>query len=329
MINFMTKIFRRFLIFFFLSFLSVLNGQTIEPIQGGAPIKLIVPFTPGTGIDTIARAVGPKLSDLLGQPVVIDNRPGASGNIGTEAVVRAKADGTTLLVTVNTIVMNRTLYPKASFDPLNDLSPITLAAHGDLLLVVPESSPFKTASEFIAAAKANPGKLSYASPGVGTPHHLAMEMLKNQTKTFILHVPYRGTAPAVTDLLGSQVDAMFLPIHVGMSYIKSNKLRALGIGAKSRNPNAPTIPTFSELKIGEVDAQMWFGFMAPKGVPNEVINKLGTAIRIALSDQDVRKTFLAQGLDPTTSSPQVFADVMKKDAIMWAKTINEQGIKAD
>jgi len=312
------------------SFIStVAMGQSTEPIQGGSPIKLIVPFTPGTGIDTIARAVAPKLSELLGQPVIVDNRAGASGNIGTEAVVRAKPDGTTLLVTVNTIIMNRTLYPKASFDPLNDLAPITLAAYGDLLLVVPESSPYKTASEFVAAAKANPGKLSYASPGVGTPHHLAMEMLKNQTKTFILHVPYRGTAPAVTDLLGAQVDAMFLPIHVGMSYIKSNKLRALGIGAKHRNPNAPAIPTFTELKIGEVDAQMWFGFMAPKGVSNELVNKLGNAIRTALADQEVRKTFVLQGLDPTTSTPTVFADLMKKDAAMWAKTINEQGIKAE
>jgi len=304
-------------------------SQTTETIQGGSPIKLIVPFTPGTGIDTIARAVGPKLSELLGQPVVVDNRAGASGNIGTEAVVRAKPDGTTLLVTVNTLVMNRTLYPKASFDPLNDLTPITLAAYGDLLLVVPESSPYKTAGEFIAAARANPGRLSYASPGVGTPHHLAMEMLKNQTKTFILHVPYRGTAPAVTDLLGAQVDAMFLPIHVGMSYIKANKLRALGIGAKNRNPNAPSIPTFTELKVGEVDAQMWFGFMAPKGVSNDVITKLGNAIRTALADQEVRKTFLLQGLDPVTSSPAAFSELMKKDATMWAKTINEQGIKAD
>jgi tripartite-type tricarboxylate transporter receptor subunit TctC len=310
-------------------FLTQVFSQTVEPIQGGSPIKLIVPFTPGTGIDTIARAVGPKLSELLGQPVVVDNRAGASGNIGTEAVVRAKPDGTTLLVTVNTIVMNRTLYPKASFDPLNDLVPITLAAHGDLLLVVPESSPYKTAGEFIAAARANPGKLSYASPGVGTPHHLAMEMLKNQTKTFILHVPYRGTAPAVTDLLGAQVDAMFLPIHVGMSYIKANKLRALGIGAKNRNPNAPNIPTFTELKVGEVDAQMWFGFMAPKGISNEVSTKLGNAIRTALADPEVRKTFLLQGLDPVTSSPAAFSELMKKDATMWAKTINEQGIKAD
>ena len=317
-----------FILFFGLCSTQVFS-QTVEPIQGGSPIKLIVPFTPGTGIDTIARAVGPKLSELLGQPVVVDNRAGASGNIGTEAVVRAKPDGTTLLVTVNTLVMNRTLYPKASFDPLNDLSPITLAAYGDLLLVVPESSPYKTAGEFIAAARANPGKLSYASPGVGTPHHLAMEMLKNQTKTFILHVPYRGTAPAVTDLLGAQVDAMFLPIHVGMSYIKANKLRALGIGAKNRNPNAPNIPTFTELKVGEVDAQMWFGFMAPKGVSNEVITKLGNAIRTALADPEVRKTFLLQGLDPVTSSPAAFSELMKKDATMWAKTINEQGIKAD
>ena len=297
--------------------------------QSGVPIKLIVPFTPGTGPDTIARALSPKLSEKLGQPVIVDNRAGASGNIGTKSVVRAKPDGTTLLVTVNTIVMNRALYPKATFDPLTDLSPMTLAAYGDLVLVVPTNSPYKTAAEFIAAAKLSPGKLTYASPGIGTPHHLGMEELKHISGVNILHVPYRGTAPAVTDLLGSQVDAMFLPVHVSMNYIKAGKLRALGIGSKKRNPIASQIPTFAELKIGDVDVSMWFGIMSPKGVPADEFNRLSQAIRDVLVDSEIKNIFSAQGLEPATSSSAAFKEIVEKDTIRWAKTIKDQGITAE
>jgi tripartite-type tricarboxylate transporter receptor subunit TctC len=316
------------LIALFSCFNSVVFAQN-APIQSGAPIKLIVPFTPGTGPDTIARAIAPKLSDKLGQPVIVDNRAGASGNIGTEAAVRAKPDGTTLLVTVNTLVMNRSLYPKLSFDPLIDLSPMTLAAYGDLVLVVPENSPYKNISDFIRAAKASPGKLTYASPGVGTPHHLGMEALKHITGVHILHIPYRGTAPAVTDLLGGQVDSMFLPIHVSMGYIKAGKLRALAIGAKKRNSSASQIPTFSELKIGEIDVSMWFGIMSPKGVPSEEFNRISNLLREVLVDSDVKAIFTAQGLESAVSSSQVFKEIIEKDNQRWAKIIKDQGITAE
>jgi tripartite-type tricarboxylate transporter receptor subunit TctC len=310
-------------------FLSSFVYAQNTPIQGGAPIKLIVPFTPGTGPDTIARAIAPKLSEKLGQPVIVDNRAGASGNIGTEAVVRAKPDGTTLLVTVNTLVMNRSLYPKLGFDPLIDLTPMTLAAYGDLVLVVPENSPYKNVNDFIKAAKATPGKLTYASPGVGTPHHLGMEALKHITGVNILHIPYRGTAPAVTDLLGGQVDSMFLPVHVSMNYIKAGKLRALAIGAKKRNAIANQIPTFGELKIGEIDVSMWFGVMSPKGVPSEDLNKLSNALRESLVDPEVKSIFAAQGLEPATSSSQAFKEIIEKDTQRWAKIIKDQGITAE
>ena len=310
-------------------FITSMGYAQNSQIQGGAPIKLIVPFTPGTGPDTIARAIAPKLSDKLGQPVIVDNRAGASGNIGTEAVVRAKPDGTTLLVTVNTLVMNRSLYPKLNFDPLVDLSPMTLAAYGDLVLVVPENSPYKNITDFIKAAKASPGKLTYASPGVGTPHHLGMEALKHITGVNILHIPYRGTAPAVTDLLGGQVDSMFLPIHVSMSYIKACKLRALAIGAKKRNSIASQIPTFSELKIGEIDVSMWFGVMSPKGVPTDDFNKLSNSLREALTDPEVKTIFAGQGLEPATSTSQAFKDIIEKDTQRWAKIIKDQGITAE
>ncbi|MFM7005102.1 MAG: tripartite tricarboxylate transporter substrate-binding protein, partial [Limnohabitans sp.] len=227
--------------------------------QTQAPIKLIVPFTPGTGIDLIARTVGPRLSQRLGRPVVVENKVGASGNIGTESVVRAAPDGQTLLVSVNTLVMNRSLYAGLNFDPVKDLAPVILTSWGQLLLVTHPKSNFKTAAELVAAAKASPGRINYASPGVGTPHHLSMELFKNTAQVFLTHIPYRGTAPAVSDLLGGQVDAMFLPIHVALPQIKAGKLVALGIGSDQRHPLLPNVPTLAEAKTGKVNVDMWYG----------------------------------------------------------------------
>jgi len=232
-----------------------------------APIKLIVPFTPGTGIDLIARTVGPKLSQRLGRPVVVENRIGASGNIGTEAVVRAAPDGSTLLVSVNTLVMNRSLYPQLSFDPVQDLEPISQTSWGQLLLVTHPNSGYRSASELAQAARRQPGKINYASPGVGTPHHLSMELFKNTAKIFLTHIPYRGTGPAVTDLLGGQVDAMFLPIHVALPHIRSGRLTALAIGSNKRHPLLPELPTVAEQQLGDVNVDMWFGMFAPRARP--------------------------------------------------------------
>ena len=202
-----------------------------QPASQG-PIKLIVPFTPGTGIDLIARQVGPHLSERLGRPVIVDNKAGASGNLGTQEAVRAPADGSTFLVTVNTVVMNRALYPKLAFDPLRDLAPVSLTSWGQLLLVSSKESGIETAQQLVERAKARPGALNYGSPGAGTPHHLAMELWKNQTKTSLTHVPYRGTGPAVTDLLGGTIDVMFLPIHVALQHVKAGNLKALAISSR-------------------------------------------------------------------------------------------------
>src|SRR5665647_2220117 len=182
-------------------------AQTVALPQ--TPIRLIVPFTPGTGIDLIARTIGPKLSERLGRPVVVDNRAGASGNIGTEAVVRAAPNGSTLLVSVNTLVMNRSLYPQLPFDPVKDLVPVSLTSWGQLLLVANPHAGYKSVADLVAAAGRRPGKINYGSPGVGTPHHLSMELFKSTAGMFVTHIPYRGTGPALTDLLGGQIDIMF------------------------------------------------------------------------------------------------------------------------
>jgi tripartite-type tricarboxylate transporter receptor subunit TctC len=293
------------------------------------PLRLIVPFTPGTGIDLIARQIGPHLAERLGRPVVVDNRAGASGNIGTEAVVRAPADGNTLLVTVNTLVMNRALYPKLAFDPVRDLDPIALTSWGTLLLVVGAKTGIGTAQELVARARARPGALNYASPGAGTPHHLAMELLKNRTGSFITHIPYRGTGPALTDLLGGQVDVMFLPIHVALQHVQNGNLKALGISSSKPSSLLPGVPPLSELKLGELDVEMWYGVMAPKGTPGPVVERLNRELKDILARADVKAAFETQGMVPTHSTPDAFRRVVEADARRWAELIKAQGITAD
>ena len=296
---------------------------------GQAPLRLIVPFTPGTGIDLIARTVGPKLGERLGRTVVVDNRAGASGNIGTEAVVRAAPNGSTLLVSVNTVVMNRSLYPNLPFDPVKDLVPVALTSRGQLLLVASPQSGYKTAADLIAAAKRRPGSINYASPGVGTPHHLAMELFKSITGTYMTHIPYRGTAPAVTDLLGGQVQVGFMPIHVALSQVKAGKLVALGIGSDKRHPLLPHVPTLTEAGAGNIDVSMWYGIFAPPGTSPEFVNRLNRELKDILATPEVRSAFETQGMDPATSSPDEFRRLVEQDAQRWAQLIKARNISAE
>ncbi|HZY15657.1 MAG TPA: tripartite tricarboxylate transporter substrate binding protein [Ramlibacter sp.] len=303
--------------------------QAQAPAPNHAPLKLIVPFTPGTGIDLIARTVGPRLAERLDRPVVVDNRPGASGNIGTEAVVRAAPDGNTLLVSVNTLVMNRSLYAHLPFDPVKDLVPVALTSWGQLLLVTHPRTGFKTPGDLVAAAKANPGRLNYASPGVGTPHHMSMELFKQTAGVFLTHIPYRGTGPAVTDLLGGQVDAMFLPIHVALPHLRAGKLVALAIGSDQRHPLLPELPTLAQAHAGNVNVDMWYGVFAPKGTAPEFVARLNRELREILALPEVRTAFQTQGMDPATSSPAEFAQLVARDAERWAALVRSAKIKAD
>lgn len=305
------------------------GAQPATAVSGQAPLRLIVPFTPGTGIDLIARTVGPRLGERLGRPVVVDNRPGASGNIGTEAVVRAAPNGQTLLVSVNTLVMNRGLYPQLPFDPVRDLVPVTLTSWGQLLLVAPPQAGFRTAADLVAAARARPGRLNYASPGVGTPHHMSMELFKQTAGVFLTHIPYRGTAQAVTDLLGGQVDAMFLPIHVALPQIRAGKLVALAIGSGKRHPLLPDVPTLAEARAGNVDVDMWYGIFAPPGTPPDQVARLNRELREILAGAEVRAAFQTQGMDPATSTPEEFRRLVERDAERWAQLVKAQGIRAE
>ena len=314
---------------FSLAGVALAQAPAPAPAPTGQPLRLIVPFTPGTGIDLIARQIGPKLAERLGRPVVVDNRAGASGNLGTEAVVRAPADGSTLLVTVNTLVMNRALFPKLGFDPVKDLEPVSLTSWGQLLLVTSKASGIGSAGDFVARAKARPGALNYASPGNGTPHHLAMELLKSRARVFVTHIPYRGTAPALTDILGGQVDVMFLPIHVALQHVKTGRLNALAISSDKPHPLLPEVPPLRTLNLGELDVEMWYGVLAPAGTPRALVERLNAELRTILDLPEIRTAFETQGMSPAHSSAEAFRSLIARDAERWAQVVQAQGIKAD
>jgi tripartite-type tricarboxylate transporter receptor subunit TctC len=294
-----------------------------------APVRLVVPFTPGTGIDLVARQIGPQLSAALKRPFFVDNKPGASGNIGTQEVVRAKPDGSTLLVSVNTLVMNPALYPKLGFDPVTDLAPVSLTSWGQLLLVANPDKKIASLQDLLARAKARPGALNYASPGAGTPHHLAMELLKNRAKVSLTHISYRGTAPAVTDLLGGQVDVMFLPIHVALQHVRAGKLTALAVSSDKPHALLPNVPPLRTLNLGNLNVDMWYGVLAPAGTPRPFIDTLNKELRAVLAQPAVATAFATQGMSPAHSTPEAFQQLIAADARRWADLIKAQHITAE
>ena len=292
-----------------------------------APVRLIVPFTPGTGIDILARTLGPKLSQAWGQPVVIENKPGASGNIGADQAAKAR-DGHTLLMGVNTLVINPALYPNLSYDVNRDFVPVGLAATGAFLLVANAKSGIDTAAKLVAQAKAKPGALSYASPGVATPHHMAMELFKQRAGFFALHIPFSGSAPAVQQVVGGEIPVMFLPVHVALPQIKGGRLVALAAAGNKRAPLAPDLPTLAELGYAAVEADLWFGMLAPAGTPAAVAQKINTDMQRALDTPDVKTTLASQGLEVLKSTGGEMAALMQRDTARWAALVKTQGIKA-
>jgi tripartite-type tricarboxylate transporter receptor subunit TctC len=293
------------------------------------PIKVVVPFTPGTGIDVLARTLGQKLTERLGQPVVIDNKPGASGNIGTGSAATAEPDGYTLLMTVNTFVSNPSLYKSVPYDAVKSFVPVAPAAVGALTFAVHPSFPAKTLAETVKLLKVNPGKYTYASPGNGTPQHLAMELLKLNTGTDILHVPYKGSAGAITDLLAGEVQMMILPVHSALSHAKAGRLRMLAVAQPKRAAIAPDVPTFGEQGVLHSEVDLWYGLMAPAGTPASVVTKLNSEINAILAMPDVRESLDKQGLIPTPGRPEALGTLVKDDFVRWAKTIKQAKIAAD
>ena len=298
-----------------------------QPTQ---PVTLVVPYTPGTGIDLIARQLAAHLPSALGQPVIVENVAGASGNIGSERVARAKPDGHTLLVQVNTLVMNKSLYKTLSYDPVGDFTPVAQTSWGTLLLVTnPNVQKTATVGEVVNAAKAKPGQLTYATPGVGTPHHLSMALFLQRSGAEMLHVPYKGTAGAVTDLLGGRIDYMFLPVHVALQHIQAGKLKAIATGSAKRLPQLPDVPTLAEAGVTPDNIDMWYGVLAPKGTPADVVERLNLEIGKVLRQPDVAKSFESQGMVPAVSTPAAFGALVAKDAQRWAEVVKKGHITAD
>ena len=294
------------------------------------PVKIIVPFTPGTGIDILARTLGQKLGDEWKQGVVVENRPGASGAIGTEVVAKSPADGYTLLMTANTIVIAPSLHKKNGYDAIKDFAPVAPVAIGRLGLVVNPSVKAENVKELIALAKANPGKLTYASPGSGTPHHLAMELFKQRVGADILHVPYKGTGGAVQDLIGGRVNMMFLPIHVALPQVKAGKLRLLAAGGTRRAAVTPDVPSLAEASgVSDIDVDIWYAMYAPAGTPAAIVAKLNHDVNALLKDPQVIEVLAKQGLTPTGGSEQELADLTRNDAARWANVVREAHIPAD
>lgn len=292
-------------------------------------LTIVVPFTPGTGIDVVARAIGPKLQQRLGQPVVVDNKAGASGNIGFGFVANAPADGHTLLLTANGFVMNPSLFKRVPYDPVRSFVPVAQTATGALAFAVNPSFPAKTLKEAIQLFKQNPGKYAYASPGSGTPQHLAMELFKINTATSILHIPYKGSAGAITDLIGGQVQAMILPVHSALGHVNTGRLRLLAVAEKERVKSAPDVPTFREQGVANSEVDLWYGLLAPAGTPDSVAVQLNREVNEILALPDVQETLNQQGLTPTRKPPAAFAELIAKDQALWADVIRRAGITAD
>ncbi len=305
------------------------------PAAGAAPaypsrsIRMIVPFPAGGATDILARALSQKLGEKIGQTVVVDNRPGAGGTIGADAASKSPADGYTLLLaTSSTHSIGPAINPRIPYNAETDFTPIIYVASSPNVVLVPNSSPAKTMREFIDHARKNPGRLNYASSGNGTIVHLTTEYFKAQSDTFILHIPYRGTALAMPDLISGKIDVLFDSFVTGMPHVKDGKLRALAVTSLKRTSLAPELPAVSETLPG-FDSVTWFGIYGPKGLSADLTTKINQAVNAALTDADVKERFARLGAEPTGGTPQAFATMVKTDTARWKQIIAERKITVE
>jgi tripartite-type tricarboxylate transporter receptor subunit TctC len=293
------------------------------------PVRVIVSFPPGSGADIVARTITPRLAEAFGQQFIVDNRAGASGNLGSELAAHAVPDGYTLLFTPASVASSQALYAKLGYNLQKDLEPISLIASAPFVLVVHPSLPVKSVKDLIAMAKARPGQLLYASTGNGGSPHLAMELFKMQAKIDIGHIPYKGTPPAVTDLIAGQVSMMFANTLSVLPYVNSGRLHALAISSAKRSAAAPSLPTIAETGMPGFEASTWFGMLAPTGTPKEIVARLTSEIRKLVQNKAVADALLAQGSDPIGSTAEEFQARIKADIDKWSRTIKAAGVKAE
>ena len=309
-----------------LALLGAAHAQTYPT----KPIRMVLPFPPGGTTDILGRVAAQKLTEALGQQVIPDNRPGASGNIGTEQVAKAPPDGYTLVTAPgSTLTIHPSLYAKLGFDPLKDFAPVTIIAAVPNLLVVHPSLPVRTVKELIALAKARPDQLNYASTGAGQSTHLSMELFKSMAGVKITHVPYKGSAPAVTDLIGGHVSLMFDNMPSALPHAKAGKLRGIAVSTLKRAAVTPELPTVAESGLPGFEVNVWFGVLAPAGTPRDIVQRLHGVLVKALQSPDVRERLSTQGAEPVGNTPEQFTAQMKADLVKWAKVVKAANIKLD
>jgi tripartite-type tricarboxylate transporter receptor subunit TctC len=309
------------------------SGQTPAAASGAAypakPIRIIAGFPPGSGADITARVIGAKLGDALGQQVIVDNRPGAGSNIAAEIAAKAPADGYTLFVGTVANTINATLYAKLPFDFARDFAPVALATATPNVLVVHPSVPAKSVKELIALARSHPGQLNFASAGTGTAPHLSGELFSAMAGIKMVHIPYKGSPPAVTDLIAGEVALMFSPSSTVLPHVKTGRLRALAVTTASRLPSLPELPTVAESGLKGYETLTWFGFVAPAKTPPAVITRLNAEIVKVLALPDVRNLFAVQGIETLGGTPEQFASYIRDETEKWARVIKLSGARAD
>ena len=292
-------------------------------------VRIIVPFAPGGGTDLSARIIAQKLTEALGANFVVDNRPGAAGIVGSDLVAKSKPDGYSLLVVSSSHAINPAMYPKLPYDTARDFAPISLLLSGPSLVVAHPSLPAKNARELIALAKAKPGTLTFASAGHGTPPHMAGELFRALAGIELVHIPYKGNGPAYTDLMSGQVSLMFPNIATSLPYVRTGRMRALGVGSKQRSAIAPEIPTIHESGLPGYEMSSWFGLLAPAGSPAAIVTRLQQEIARIFKQPEVREKLYAQGVEPVGGTPQEFTAFLNAETAQWAKVIKASGLKPE
>lgn len=294
------------------------------------PVRLLVPSTPGGSVDTLARTLAPRLSEKWGQQMVVENRPGAGGAIAGELTARAPADGYTLIIgTVASMATNVSLQKKLPYDPTRDFAPITLVATQNLMLLIHPSIPAKSVKELVGLAKAKPGQLSFASAGNGTGGHLSGELFKLLAGIDLLHIPYKGVAPALVDVVSGQVSMTFASLLSGQPHSKSGRLRALAVTGAQRSPAVPELPTMQEAGVKDYESATWYGILAPAGTPGDIVNKLNNEIVAILKQPDVRERLSHEGAEPVGNTPQQFGAFIRSEIAKWGRVIRAAGIRAE
>ncbi len=304
------------------------GGSALAQTYPSKPIRLVVGFTPGGGVDINARLLAPKLTEFLGQPVIVENRPGAGTNIANELVAKAAPDGYTLLINTPAVAINMALYRKLPYDTLRDLVAVSIFSEAPNILVVHNGVPARDVSEFVALARAKPGTLNYSSAGSGTTQHLAGELLKLRTGTDIVHVPYKGTAPSLTSLVAGEVDMSFANIPAILQHVKAGRLRPLASTGTKRAELMPDVPTMKEAGV-DVEVTVWYAVLAPAATPREIVSTLAGAIIKAARSPDTRARLLDQGAEPVGSTPEEFDRVLRAEVAKWQEVIGAAGIRAD